>query len=216
MAGTYPYEVVGVVDDVRFGGPRQPPRLEIYLPHAQRPYLVMNMAVRTAGDPRLLAPAVREVLRGLDPTMPPHDLRTLDDLLGATYARDRHVMLVLSAFAMVAAALALLGIHGLLAHRVRERTREIGIRMAVGADRSRVRAWIAGYALRLVAIGVAVGVAVSVASARLLSGLVFGLDGFDAAPAVAVLGLVGLAAIVSLHPAWRATRISVSEVLRAG
>ena len=135
MAGTYPYDVVGVVDDVRFGGPRQQPRLEIYLAHAQRPYLVMNMAVRAKGDPRHLAPAVRAVLHELDPTMPPHGLHALSDLLGATYARDRQAMRVLSAFAVAAALLALLGIHGILTHRVRERTREIGIRMAVGADR---------------------------------------------------------------------------------
>jgi putative ABC transport system permease protein len=127
-SGTYPYDVVGVVNDVRFGGPRTEPRHEIYLPHAQRPYLVMNVAVRTSADPRYLAPAVREVLRELDPRKPAHGIHRLDDLLGATYSRDRHAMLVLSAFAAVALLLSLLGIHGILSHRVRERTREIGIR----------------------------------------------------------------------------------------
>ena len=72
QAGTYPYQVVGVVNDVRFGGPRAAPRLEIYLPHAQRPYLVMNVAVRTKGDPRLLIASVREVLREIDPGKPAH------------------------------------------------------------------------------------------------------------------------------------------------
>jgi hypothetical protein len=71
-SGTYPYDVVGVVNDVRFGGPRTEPRHEIYLAHAQRPYLVMNVAVRTSADPRYLAPAVREVLRDLDPRKPAH------------------------------------------------------------------------------------------------------------------------------------------------
>ena len=137
-AGTYPYEVVGVVDDVRFGGPREEPRPELYLAHAQRPYLVMNVAVRTEGDPRALAPAVREVLRALDPAKPAHGLHALDDLMAATYARDRHAMLVLGAFAATAVLLSLVGIHGLLLCRVRERTREIGIRMALGARRGRV------------------------------------------------------------------------------
>jgi putative ABC transport system permease protein len=215
-AGTHCYDVVGVVDDVRFGGPRQPPRLEIYLPHAQRPYLVMNMAVRAKGDPRHLAPAVRAVLREQDPTMPPQGLHALSDLLGATYARDRQTMRVLSAFAMAAALLALLGIHGILTHRVRERTREIGIRMAVGADRARVLRWIGSYALRLVLAGVALGLVLSAASARLVSGLLFDMGVLDAAPLLAVAGLALLALLVSLHPAWRATRVDASEVLRAG
>ncbi len=216
MSGTYPYEVVGVVEDVRFGGPRHAPRLEIYLAHAQRPYLVMNVAVRAAGDPRHLAPAVREVLRQMDARKPAQGLHALSDLLGATYARDRHALLVLSAFALAAAALALLGIHGLLAHRVRERTREIGIRMAVGAGQAQVRRWITGYALRLVGIGVAAGAILAVACARLLSGLLFGVAPLDPAPAGAVALLVLLALLVSLHPAWRATRVDAAEVLRAG
>jgi predicted permease len=215
-AGTYAYDVIGVVDDVRFGGPRQEPRLELYMPHAQRPYLVMNMAVRAKGDPRHLAPAVRAVLRELDPTMPPQGLHTLSDLLGATYARDRQAMRVLSAFAMAAALLALLGIHGVLTHRVRERTREIGIRIAVGADRSRVLRWMTGYALRLLLAGLGLGLVLSVASARLVSGLLFDMGVLDTAPLLAVGGLALVAVAVALHPAWRATRVDASEVLRAG
>jgi putative ABC transport system permease protein len=216
MAGTYPYDVVGVVDDVRFGGPRQEPRLELYLAHAQRPYLVMNMAVRTAGDPRHLAPAVRAVLHDLDAKKPAHGLYALTDLLDATYARDRHATRVLSSFAVVAALLSLLGIHGILTHRVRERTREIGIRMAVGADHARVLRWIAGYALRLVLAGVVVGGVLSAASSRLLSGLLFGVSAQDPAAALAVAGLALVGLLVSLHPAWRATRVDAAEVLRAG
>ncbi len=180
------------MNDVRFGGPRREPRQEIYLPHAQRPYLVMNVAVRGSGDPRYLAPAVREVLRELDPKKPAHGLHSLEDLLGATYARDRQAMLVLSSFAAVAVVLSLLGIHGILSHRVRERTREIGIRMAIGADRAHLLRWVAGHGLKLILCGVVVGSSL----------------------AVAALPLIGLA--VSLHPAWRATRIDAAEVLRAG
>jgi putative ABC transport system permease protein len=215
-AGTYPYDVVGVVNDVRFRGPRTEPRQEIYLAHAQRPYLILNMAVRSAGDPRYLAPAVRDVLHELDPRKPAHGLHSLEDLLGATYARDRHAMLLLSVFAAVAVSLALLGVHGILSHRVRERTREIGIRMAVGADQSHLMRWVAGQGLRLIVAGVVLGVGLAAASARLLAGVLFGVTPADPATAAAifVLPLVGLA--VSLHPAWRATRIDAAEVLRAG
>ena len=216
-AGTYPYDVVGVVNDVRFGGPRSEPRYEIYLPHAQRPYLILNVAVRTSEDPRRLAPAVRQVLRELDPGKPAHGIHSLEDLLGATYSRDRHAMLVLSAFACVASVLALLGIHGVLAHRVRERTREIGIRMAIGADRGHLLRWIAGYGLRLMLVGVAVGGALAAMSASVVSGLLFGVSPADPAAAALVLlalPLVGL--VISLHPAWRATRIDAAVVLRMG
>jgi putative ABC transport system permease protein len=215
-SGTYPYDVVGVVNDVRFGGPRTEPRHEIYLPHAQRPYLVMNVAVRSSADPRSLAPAVREVLRELDPRKPAHGIRTLEDLLGATYSRDRHAMLVLSAFAAVAMLLSLLGIHGILSHRVRERTREIGIRMAVGADRAHLLRWIAGHGLRLTLTGVVLGSALAAASARAVSGLLYGVSPADPAAALAVGALPLVALVVSLHPAWRATRIDAAEVLRAG
>jgi predicted permease len=215
-SGTYPYEVVGVVNDVRFSGPRTEPRQEIYLAHRQRPYLVLNVAVRSSADPRYLAPAVRDVLHELDPRKPAHGLHSLEDLLGATYARDRHAMLALSVFAAVAVLLALLGVHGILSHRVRERTREIGIRMAVGADRAHLLRWVAGQGLRLILVGVVLGMALAAASARLVSGLLFGVTPSDPVVALAVvaLPLVGLA--VSLHPAWRATRIDAAEVLRAG
>jgi predicted lysophospholipase L1 biosynthesis ABC-type transport system permease subunit len=215
-SGTYPYDVVGVVNDVRFDGPRAELRQEIYLPHAQRPYLVMNVAVRGAGDPRYLAPAVRDVLHELDPRKPAHGLHPLPDLLGATYARDRQATLVLSVFAAVALLLSLLGIHGILSHRVRERTREIGIRVALGASRSHLLRWVAGQGLRLILVGVVLGVALAAASARLVAGVLFGVTPADPVVvlAVVVLPLVGLA--VSLHPAWRATRIDAAEVLRAG
>ncbi len=214
--GTYPYQVIGVVGDVRFSGPRHEPRHEIYLPHAQRPYLVMNVAVRGSVDPRLLAPAVREVLRELDPAKPAYGLYPLEDLLGATYARDRHTTLALSGFAIVAVLLSLLGIHGALSHRVRERTREIGIRMAVGASEGHLLRWIAGHGLKLVLVGVGLGGALAVSLARIVSGLLFGTSPLDPVALSAVAALPLIALLVSLHPAWRATRVDAACVLRAG
>jgi putative ABC transport system permease protein len=215
-AGTYPYDVVGVVGDVHFSGPRADPRQEVYMPHAQRPYLVMNVAVRSELDPRLLAPAVRDVLHELDPAKPAHGLYALSDLVDATYARDRHLTLALSAFAAVAVLLALAGIHGVLSHRVRERTREIGIRIAVGASSGEVLRLVARHSLKLVTQGVALGALLALALVRFVNGLLFGTSGLDPAAAWAVL-LVPLAALlVSLHPASRAARIDAAEVLRAG
>ncbi|HSC27583.1 MAG TPA: ABC transporter permease, partial [Vicinamibacterales bacterium] len=98
-SGTYPYEIVGVVGDVRFGGPRSQPAPEIYLPHAQRPYLILNVVLRSDGDPRALVPAARAVLAEIDPQKPAHGFYPLADLVGATYARDRQTMFTLLLFA---------------------------------------------------------------------------------------------------------------------
>jgi putative ABC transport system permease protein len=215
-AGTYPYEVVGVVNDVRFGGPRTTPRQEIYLPHAQRPYLILNMAVRTSGDARYLAPAVRRVLHDLDARKPAQGIHSLEDLLGATYSRDRQAMLVLSAFAAAAVLLSLLGVHGMLSHHIRERSREIGIRMAIGAERRHLLTWVAGRGLRLSLAGMSIGAAAAALSGRAIAGLLFGVELSDPAAAAAALAVPAIGLLVSLHPAWRATRIHPAEVLRAG
>ena len=215
-SGTYGYDVVGVVGDVRFGGPRNEARQEIYLPHAQRPYLVLNVALRTTGEPRQLAPAVREILHELDAQKPAHGIHALSDLLGATYAHDRQTMRVMTAFAAAALLLSLFGVHGVLLHRVREQTREIGIRMAVGASRGRVVSWVAGHGLRLVLFGLGVGLGLAAVSTRALSSLLFGVGRADPASLFAVAALPLTALIVSLHPAWRASRIDPSEVLRRG
>ena len=125
-------------------------------------------------------------------------------------------MLVLSAFAGIAVLLSLLGVHGMLSHHVRERRREIGIRMAIGADRRHLLAWVAGRGLRLSLAGVAIGGALSAAFGQALSGLLFGVRLNDPAAAIAALSLPLIGFVVSLHPAWRATRVHPAEVLRAG
>ena len=135
-AGTYPYEIVGVVGDMRFRGPRAEPQPEIYIPHAQRSYLIMNVVLKSAGDPRALIPTVRDVLKEIDPQKPAHGLYPLEDLIGATYARDRQAMVTLLVFAGTTIFLAVLSVYGVLSQRVRERSREIGIRMAMGANAS--------------------------------------------------------------------------------
>ena len=215
-AGTYPYDVLGVVSDVRFGGPRSEPRQEIYIPHAQRPYLVMNVAVKSTQEPWRLAPAVRAVLRDLDPQKPAQGLHPLEELLGATYARDREAMIVLTVFAAAATLLALFGVHGVLVHLVRERTREIGIRMAIGAGRRQVLAFVAGHGLRLTARGLALGLVLAAASARTLESILFGVSPADPRSALLAAAFLLASLVVSLHPAWRATRIDAAEVLRRG
>jgi ABC-type antimicrobial peptide transport system permease subunit len=176
----------------------------------------MNVAVRSAKDPRYLAPAVRQVLRELDPAKPAHGIYDLAQLASATYARDREVTLVLSGFAGVAVLLALVGVHGVLQHRVRERTREIGVRMALGAGEAQLVRWVAGAGLRLLVPGLVLGGVAAAALRPAIAGLLFGTSPLDPAALAAVAALPLLALVVSLHPARRAARTDAAEVLRAG
>jgi len=216
-AGTYPLEVIGIVGDVRFRGPRSEPLSEIYIPHAQRSYLIMNVVVRSAGDPRALIAPVRTVLREMDPQKPAHGVYPLEDLLSATYATDRQAMVTLAVFAATAVFLAVLGVYGVLSQRVRERSREIGIRVALGASRSRVALWLAGLGVRMMSWGVCVGLIAAWMMRDVLSGLLFGVapeDPLTAAAAVSCLLAAGVAAMIV--PSWRATRIDPVSVLRRG
>ena len=209
--------VVGVVGDLRFRGPRGAPQPEIYIPHAQRSYLIMNVVLKTAGDPRALIPAVRAVLKELDPQKPAHGFYALEDLIGATYTRDRQAMVTLLLFAATTIFLAVLSVYGVLSQRVRERSREIGIRMAMGANASRLVGWVAKAGLRLIAIGAAAGLLAAWMLAGALEGLLFGVapaDGVTAVVVVASLAIVGL--VATLIPSWRATRIDPAVILRRG
>ena len=216
-AGTYPSEVVGVVGDVRFRGPRSDPRLELYIAHAQRSYLILNVAVRTTEDPRRLAPAIRAVMRDIDPQKPAHGIHTLDQLLGATVSRERQAMLITSVFAVAAVLLSALSLYAMLALRVRERLREIAVRLALGAARADLLLSVAGHGLRLVAAGVLAGLGLAVVSTRALAGLLFGVSPTDPATALAVALLPLVVGIVAAGlPAWRASRVDPANVLRQG
>ena len=175
-AGTLPYQVVGVVADMRFKGPRSVPGPEVFLPHAQRSYLILNVVVKASGDPRALGPAVRGVLREIDPQKPAQSLYPMEELLGNTYSRERQTMATLLVFSVAASFLAMLSVYGVLAQRVRERRREIGVRMALGADAIGLVRWVTDAGLRLIAAGLACGLVVSWFASRALAGLLFGVQ----------------------------------------
>jgi len=214
-AGTYPYEVVGVAGDLRFSGPRSEPRPEVYFPHAQRSYLIMHVVLRTSGDPRALIPGVREAMRTVDPQKPAQGFYTLEDLLGSTYARDRQVTATLAVFAATATFMAMLGVYGALSQAVRERSREIGIRIALGAGAPQVAAWVGTSAVRLLTAGLGAGLVLAWVLADSIRSLLFGVapsDGWTAGGVIALLAAVG--ACAALAPAWRATRIDPVTMLR--
>jgi predicted permease len=214
-AGTYPYEVVGVVNDIRFHGPRSEPRPEIYFPHAQKPYLVLNIAIRTSGNPRLLINPVREVLHRIDPQKPAHNITALEDLVAATVVRDRYAMTLLSCFAIVALMLAMLGIYGVLAFFVRQKVQEIGIRLALGARQIQITSWIAKQGTRLMIIGVALGLLATLLFSRILAGILYEVSPLDFLSLLAAIFALALSVVIAISiPAHRASRIDPSVALR--
>lgn len=214
-SGTYSYQVVGVINNVRFHGLRSEPRPEIYLAHAQRPYLILNVAIRTKEDPRLFVTPVRSVLRAVDPLQPAHSVTPLEDLVDATVVRDRYSMTLITSFATVAFILALLGIYGVLAYYVRQRIREIGIRMALGAKQDQIIRWIAKQGLQLLLAGLGLGLLLAFAFARLLSGLLYEISPLDLISYLGAVALLSLTAILATWiPARRAAHMNPSIALR--
>ena len=155
-------------------------------------------------------------MKNVDAQVPAQGMYALEDLLGATYARDRQAMLTLLLFAIAAIlALAVLSIYGVLSQRVRERTREIAVRMALGADTSTVIGWVARSGLRLIAAGLTAGLAVAWAASGALEAMLFGVTPTDPLTVIAVLvGVAAIGVIATLAPTWRATRINPVDILR--
>ncbi len=214
-AGTSAYEVVGVIGDVRFGGPRSEPLEEVYFPHAQRSYLILNVALRTAPGVLLPLESVRQALRDVDPLLPPHGVYRLDELLGATYLREQRAMHLLLVFAVAAALLSALGIYGTVAYRVRQQTREIGVRMALGASPGRVVGWVAAEIGRLLAVGCFAGLAAAAIGTRFLTSLLYGVAPHDPRTALGVLALLALiGAMAAGLPAYQAARVDPVTALR--
>ena len=214
-SGTYPYEVVGVVNDIRFYGLRSKPRPELYLPHAQRSYLIMNMAVRTEVDPAGLIPQVRRAVLQVDPDQPAHSIVPLRDLVGDSVERDRFSMWLLGGFAGTAVLLAVMGIYGLMSYLVHQRTPEFGIRMALGAQRGDIFRMVVRHGGWMALVGLAAGLAASLVLTRLLSNLLFGVSPLDPLTLGVVLALLLLVALVAcVLPARRATRVDVATALR--
>jgi putative ABC transport system permease protein len=165
--------------------------------------------VRSAGPPMALAAAVRDAVRSVDPGLEAAAVKPMSDVIAETVAQPRFNVLLLSAFALLALLLAAVGIYGVVSYSVVQRTREIGVRMALGATRGDVLRLVTGEGVRMAALGVAIGLLGAVASARLLTALLFEVKPTDAATYLsAALFLVLVAAAASVIPAWRATRVA--------
>jgi putative ABC transport system permease protein len=208
--------VVGVVDDVRYSGLDDPGEAAIYTPFAQTPFLWTYVMVRTQGPPMALAAAVRTAVSGVDPSLEAAAVKPMTDVMAETVAQPRFNVLLLSALAGLALVLAAVGIYGVISYSVAQRTREIGIRMALGADRRDVVRLVTGESLRLAAMGVVAGLLGAAAGARVLSTLLFEVKPTDPATYACAAGFLVLVALAaSAVPAWRATRVAPVSALRA-
>jgi putative ABC transport system permease protein len=207
--------IVGVVGNIRQSGLEKPPSAEMYLPAAQDPTPLTGLAIRTNADPKGLAAAVRREIRLVDRGVPITDVRTMEEVLDREVFQRRVQMLLLSIFAAVALLLASLGIYGVLAYLVSQRTQEIGIRMALGASPLDVLLAVAGQGMALSVTGIAVGVAAALALTRVVSKLLFGIAASDPATFLAVSLLLLLVALAACYvPARRAMRIDPILALR--
>jgi predicted permease len=208
--------IVGVVGSVRFVSPSTEPGDEVYRPNAQQGQGSMFMVVRTTGDPMRIAGSVRTAVRSLDTTVPIADMRVLGDVFAASTATPRTIALLLVGFAAVGLVLGAIGIFGVVSYAVTQRTRELGIRSALGALEGRIVAMIVGEGAKLALVGIAIGAAVSVFAARSLKTLLFGVTTSD--PRVygtVAIGLVIVAVVASYLPARRAARVDPLIALRS-
>jgi putative ABC transport system permease protein len=208
-------EVVGIVGDVKEAGLAEENPPEIYLPYAQMPVSSMDVLLRTAVGPMTLAPAAATVVHGLDPELPIARLRTLDDIVATSVSEPRFYVVLLGAFAGTALFLAALGIFGMMSYAVVQRSREIGIRVALGAHPAHLRRMVLGQALLLAVAGVGLGLLGSLALSRAIAGLLFDLSPTDPATLAGVaLLLTAVALLASYLPARRATRVDPLIALR--
>src|SRR5437773_10551918 len=147
--------------------------MQIYVPISQKQTGMVGAIVRTAAAPALIAPALESIVRGLDKDLPVYSLRTMDDMLDGSIAQQRMSMLVFGVFATVALVLASIGLYGVVAHGVTERTHEIGVRMALGAEARHVLGLVVRQGLSMAIAGTAIGVAGAVALSRWIQALLF-------------------------------------------
>jgi putative ABC transport system permease protein len=187
----------------------------IYLPYAQVPETSMDLVLRTTVSPMSLVGAVKQEVEALDPNLPLQDVQPLEALVSESVSQPRFYMLLLSVFAGVALVLASIGIFGVISYSVTRRTREIGVRIALGADPRSVVRLVVGGALGLAAAGVLLGLVGALAGTRLLSGLLFGVEATDPVTLVTVSTvLFAVAALASYLPARRAVRVDPNVALR--
>ncbi len=210
------FEIVGVVRDVKYFGLAEPASPSLYLPVGQAPFRRMNFTLRTTVDPESLARSVRAEIASLDPLVPVSRVATMERILSSSVARERFSMLLLGLFAVVALVLASIGVYGVISYSISQRTAELGIRMAIGANPADVRKLVLIQGARMAGWGVLSGVVGALALSRVMASQLYGVSSTDPWIFGGVPLTLALVAMVATYlPALRASRIDPVEALQA-
>ncbi len=209
------YTVVGIVGNVRNRGFSAPRKGVLYFPLAQMPKFHMSLVIRAASDPMSLAGAVRQAVRSIDKQQPVYDVKTMEQYISESVSNQRMAVFLLAVFAALALILASVGIYGVISFSVSQRTHEIGIRMALGAQQGDILRLVVGQGAILALAGVGVGIVAALGLTRLMAGLLFGVRPNDAGTFVGVaLVLIAVALLATYIPARRAARVDPLVALR--
>jgi predicted permease len=207
--------ITGVVGDVKEAGLNDEQSAEIYIPYLQNPSSLMNLLVRSTSDPVRLVPAVRRQVLAVDADQPVYNVKTMDDVFSQSIAAPHVITSLLGIFAAIALILAAIGVYSVMSYSVAQRTHEVGVRMALGAQHQHVLRMILGHGLKLVLTGVGLGVTAAFAVTRVISNLLFGVTATDPQVFVAVpLLLIAVAMLASYLPARRALKVDPIIALR--
>jgi putative ABC transport system permease protein len=208
-------EIIGVVRDSKYLSLGEDPRPFVFLPFPQSYSPVMTLLVRAKGDPKNLTAAVRHEVQGLDENLPPFNVVTLTDNINISLFPARFGALLLGGFGLLALGLATVGIYGIMSYSVGQRTHEIGIRMALGAQANNVLRLVVGQGMVVTTIGVAVGLAVAFALTRVVKSLLYGLTATDLTTFAVISLLLTIVALLACYiPARRATKVDPLVALR--
>jgi putative ABC transport system permease protein len=208
-------EIIGVVGDIRNRALNTEPKPAYYLPQSQVPFTQLIVVAKTANDPHSLVTGATREVRAIDAEVPVFSSKTMEEYISSSVAAPRFNTTLLSIFAAVALVLTIIGLYGVMSYSVAQRTNEIGIRMALGAQSRDVLGLIVKDGLKMVAIGLVLGISGALALTRLLSTLLFGVTTKDPATFVVIAALLSIVAMVACClPAWRATRVDPLEALR--
>jgi putative ABC transport system permease protein len=211
-----PLTIVGIVGDVQPLHDGQPTEPQIYWPYRQRPRWATFLAIRTAGDPAAATRPIEDRLKALDPDMQVGTFRTMEALIGRQLVQPRFNMLLIGVFGCVALALAAIGIYGVISYSVAQRTREIGVRVALGADEKSILRTVAGRGMTLTLLGIAIGLAAALGLTRVLTSLLVGVRPTDPLTFAAIVLILATVALLACYlPARRATRVHPVVALRS-